>query len=194
MMHSDGDQDQERAALQRFAATLQGWHLTMLDYEGKLPVGSTQRFLHDTSRLLECIRFSAFLQGGPEHLVDAISRAVSLAVPAFAAGPLLHGLHESKCTKVPSASTMRRYELSFDVALILSLRSRPQRDRVYKFAHADSSPIAGYDWFWTQHKEILESAAPCCLSGDVYSRQTSGSITCTSRCGPRQHCHRTCSR
>jgi hypothetical protein len=67
---------------------------------------------------------------------------------------------------VPSASTVRRYELALDVSLQLYVQTKSPHTQVHRYAHADSSPVAGFDWLWSQYVEIK----------DVYIFQTYTSI------------------
>ena len=73
--------------------------------------------------------------------------------------------------QVASRSTIQRSQFLLDAALLVFLRSRTTGP-VVRFGHADSSPIAGYDWLWTEYPKcgrgsaypslhLLSSSSPC---------------------------------
>ncbi len=116
------------------------------------------RFRHDTKRLLHCIRMSAALKGGAGKLADIIAQALASVLPTFlqraflsdVSGELLGDVR----ALVPSASLMRRYELSLDAALMLIQRESAGSSEVVRVGWADSSPMKGFDWAWSEFHEI----------------------------------------
>ena len=164
ILRSSPQGDIEKHALERFASTLDSWHHSMLACAGLAPpLHAGKRFIHDSRKLVECIRMCAGLRGGADNLTEVVSRGLALAAPPFIAGPLIAALQTAaSSSKMPKPSLLRRYHLALDIALMLFVRRRASKvnGRVYRFAHADSSPIAGFDWLWTQHTEIAEVAAP----------------------------------
>ena len=156
--------DRERRALERMMCTLGGWHQALLNASGfPPPVGSgSRRFVHDSRKMLECIRLASYFQGGADHLSEVMQRALQCAAPRLLSGALVETLRQPSVT--PSPSSIRRYELALDIALVLAVRKRADSGAMYRFGHADSSPIAGFDWLWSQHMELRASSAPDVLS------------------------------
>jgi hypothetical protein len=110
---------------------------------------------HGSEKLLECIRLCRFLKGGPATLHAVVARSISLELPpdmrslcVDSAGKLIN--------KPPSASILRRYEFALDVGLVVlqRMRSVKMSSSVVHFSLADSSPMCGYDWIWSQYHEI----------------------------------------
>ena len=66
--------------------------------------------------------------------------------------------HTGTVSSLGSASLIQRYELSLDVALLLLQRRMESAygNRVVRVAWTDSSPIAGYDWIWSQYHAIAQ--------------------------------------
>lgn len=84
-------------------------------------------------------------------MADVLSRALSLALP-----PALRGFFLSSPRQdigIPSKSQIRHSELSVDLAFMLLQRERCP-DNVVRYMWSDSSPMAGYDWLWSQYHEI----------------------------------------
>ena len=52
----------------------------------------------------------------------------------------------------PAPSTVRESELAMDVAMLLVLHDK--HEQCARFALSDASPLAGYDWLWTQRVQI----------------------------------------
>ena len=156
--------DRERRALERVMCTLGGWHQALLNASGFAPpVGSgSRRFVHDSRKILECIRLASYLQGGADHLSEVMQRALQCAAPRLLSGALVETLRQPSV--MPSPALIRRYELALDIALVLAVRKRADSGAMFRFGHADSSPIAGFDWLWSQHMELRASSAPDVLS------------------------------
>jgi hypothetical protein len=60
---------------------------------------------------------------------------------------------------LPCPSLVRRLEITLDILLILLQRqqSSQHREKVYRYAWSDSSPIGGFEWLWSQYHEILQA-------------------------------------
>ena len=116
------------------------------------PHGIATRFRYESQQLLECIRFSRHLSGGPEHLVTALRHSFALALPSALAGSFLQAA-DVTMPSLPSSSLMRHYEMRLDIALIFLQRDRGHRD-VVRYMWSGSSPVAGHGWLWVQHHEI----------------------------------------
>ena len=79
-------------------------------------------------------------------------RALSLCIPEFIRTPFIEDLQKRLgSSQMPSASTIRYYELSLDMALLLT-EQELFGDRMFdlRTTWSDSSPIKGVDWIWSQ--------------------------------------------
>ena len=152
----EGEQkDAEQVRMERAVANLQHWGTELSSVaSGLLRCSEERRFKHSAVKLVECIRLANFLRGGADKLADVVMRALSLSAP----GPFAQALRDYCSTRgggiLPSATRIRRYELALDIALMLLLQRRSANATAVLFAHADSSPMAGFDWFWSQHVEV----------------------------------------
>ena len=153
----------EEPRLSSVASALQGWQEALLACNGLVPpVSVGRRFVYSSQKLVQCIRLAAGVKGGADNLASVAERSLALVAPRFLAGPMLEGWNSSPGlhNAIPSATTLRRYEIALDISLILTQRHRAHGHPTFKFAHADSSPIAGFDWLWTQWTEIGVHQAP----------------------------------
>ena len=147
---------EDKDLLDQYVSTFQSWYADLLSSHGVAPGLSFHRkFVHSSKVLVKCVRMASFLKSGPSALVDVLEQGLSLVAPRFISNGLLEALHK-KPSKPPSPSLLRRYELALDIALILAVRARQGRGHgdSFKFGHADSSPMAGFDWLWTQTTEL----------------------------------------
>ena len=133
------------AKLETVLTELEHWKLTAAEVAGQHPLRSADGRSHlrySSVKLVECLRLCRTLKGGARRLAFVIERAMNI-VPGV----------DVQCKKeLPSASTMQRYELSFDVALMLW-----RADRWKGFARwmwMDSSPQKNYDWVWSEYDEL----------------------------------------
>ena len=111
------------------------------------------RFKFDSELLLECVRLSSLFRAGPGRLVEIVKRSLLLGAPLFLARPLERSL--SRTTKLPGETTIRRSELVLDVSMQLLLQQRSASNlSVCRYGHADSSPLGGFDWLWSQYIEV----------------------------------------
>ena len=144
-----------REELERVLTRLDKWTFSWQQAMGmlNLPRGASA-FRHDSRKLLSAVRMSAHLKGGPRSLVDVLAKSLALALPEFLRADFI--AHTLKPTTLPSRATIQRGELALDVALMLLQRLREQShgQNVIRIAWADSSPLAGYDWIWSQYHEI----------------------------------------
>lgn len=67
-------------------------------------------------------------------------------------------LQSDPAETLPSPSLVRRYFLALDMSLCLAMRKRHDHRLVRRYGHADSSPLGGFDWLWTQAVEVDECA------------------------------------
>ena len=115
----------QSALLQGFVTHLQVWVDGMRDASGHgVPEqGEIMKLRYSSERLFEFIRFSQQLCGGPGQLVECLQSALQLSLP-----PMLRGMYTGPNNKfkstVPSATLLRHYEFSVDVAMILLDRER----------------------------------------------------------------------
>ena len=149
--------------------SLRGWAFSLLADQGvcrspsALTVG---RFLHGSRKLLECIRLSALLKGGARSLVEVMERSLLACAPRLITADVLAGMRSksvAKAAKVGSASLLSRYELSLDLALMMCSKSLWASQDWTRFGHADSSPMGGYDWLWSQHLQVPTGSLTRCF-------------------------------
>ena len=126
---------------------LDRWSFSWRQAMGMLSIeGGGTRFRHKSRKLLDSIHFSSMLTGGPAALVDALAQSLAIALPE----DLLRSI-------TPSPAIVRRCELSLDVALMLLSREEWGATRCIRVGWTDASPLAGYDWLWSQFHEIPSS-------------------------------------
>ena len=116
----------------------------------KSPTDS-QKIGYSSADFINTIRFAKYLKGGGSALADVLKQALELAMPAT----------YKKCfqalalSKQPSASLVRYHELALDLALNLTERERAATvEDAARVDWSDSSPIAEYDWLWSQFREV----------------------------------------
>ena len=132
---------------------------------------------HSAGKLFQCLKAAAVLKSGPLGLCDTVESCLRIAAPAFLVPAVTHKLRSgSRHDRLPSSSLLRRYEICLDVAITLIAKDREPL-LFARYGHADSSPMAGYDWFWMQRVEIrLHAKYQCCWRNRPYklpTRQTS---------------------
>ena len=120
--------------------------------------GYPRRQKYESDTLLECIRLASLLTGRGSRLHEVVKRSLVLVAPAFLSKALADNLGQDCLGIIPHATLLQRHEFSLDAALQVFLRKRSLEKSVFRYGHADSSPIAGYDWLWTQHVEIPVAA------------------------------------
>ena len=154
--------------LQSILRTLDVWSFSWRQAMGMVNLpGGGSRFRHSSRKLLDCIRLSSLLKGGPSSLVQVVAQSLSTVLPEFMREPFLRNLlrrGDGSSQLLPSASLIGRYEIALDVALMLLTKQRAVQKCV-RVGWTDSSPLAGYDWIWSQYHEIPESKLiPCFLA------------------------------
>ena len=164
--------EQQRA--KQVLRTLEHWGLSLLpQIPGVMTDRTQKRFRHSAVKLFDSLRAAALLKGGPETLCETLIRCLQTAAPKFMVPAVLEQITQGgKKERLPAPSLIRRYELSLDIALNLLVQERTPSAFV-RFAHSDSSPMAGYDWLWMQLTEIrLQSTPllPCSLSSSETPR------------------------
>ena len=152
-----------REDLLHLTRTLDSWGGSWRNAMGMLNIsGGGSKFRHTARKLLDCIRLSTCLTGGPSNLADVVAQSLSLVLPEFLRAPFLSNIKSQKHGIIPSASLISRYELALDVALCLLARETADQGCI-RVGWADSSPLAGYDWIWSQYHEIRESMLLSCF-------------------------------
>ena len=150
------------------ATTLRTWAQGFSDVKGIGSPGYSGRmgrYRHTAAKLLKAVRLSFMVRGGASQLHDVTARSLALALPTHLQAAFLEGkgehqkVYKSIC---PSATLVRRAEMSLDVAIMLISRSR-FTDKCVRFAMTDSSPIGGYDWLWSTFHEIHEDKLVSCF-------------------------------
>ena len=141
--------------------TLDRWSFSWRQAMGMLNgPGGVSRFRHTSHKVLDCIRLSAHLTGGSSSLVDVVAQSLASVLPEFLREAFIKNVTKPSSNRrlLPSASLIRRYELAFDVALMLLSRKRASSvSSCIRVGWSDSSPLAGYDWIWSQYHEVDKS-------------------------------------
>jgi hypothetical protein len=143
------------AEMSTLSARFDRWHLDWKLCLGAAPYQSGGgRFRHDSKRLLEVLRLAIRLRGGSSTLVRWIAQALSATLPPFLQRAFIDDVTGDLATPLkkmmPSPSSIRRAELSLDIALLTLQRQSGQKStNVVRVGWADSSPLAGYDWIWS---------------------------------------------
>ena len=145
--------------LEALAQSLLEWSSSLRASTGMLQAFAKpeRKCRHDSAKLIKAIRLASYLKGGPTRLAKVVAQALQISTPLVLAKTLATGLQRSAA--LPSSSIIRRYELALDIAMTFVLRRRSLEAAVWRYGHADSSPVAGYDWFWSQHVEVKKSKA-----------------------------------
>ena len=100
--------------------------------------------------MIACVRLALQLKGGPDSLVNVLGQSLSLAYPPFMRSNFITALTIGRGdSKLPHPSSIRRAELTVDLAFILCTRKLLQPN-LSLWMLSDSSPIGGYDWLWSQ--------------------------------------------
>ena len=110
--------------------------------------GSASKIKHSATKL-ESLRLARTLKGGPWKLQSAIERALWILFPSQ---DIRDFFVSSKSIKIPSASTLQRYELSLDVGLMLWRSAEVQTlghpccitSRVHSCSGSGPGPTAGF--------------------------------------------------
>ena len=154
----------EEASLQHFARTLEGWKRQLLWAKGHLLDRSdASRFQHESEKLLECVLLSRSLHTRAQQLTPLIVKGVEMSVPPFLAATICQQMQSKASSfstntcRLPSRTKLLRHELSLDMALVGVCRELSESLRCCRYGWADSSPLAGHDWFWSQEVLIKES-------------------------------------
>ena len=156
---------EDKEHVKKAILSLRAWSYSMWEHRGMCKeLSSNGRFLHCSRKLLECIRLASFLKGGPSSLQQVVERSLLLAAPRIISPELLDSVRASSNTKLlATPSLLRRYELALDMALILCSRTNWSSSLWARYGHADSSPMAGFDWLWSQHNQIQPSCLVKCF-------------------------------
>lgn len=159
----DDQCDQHRHLLSSMVVSLDNWawSIRQARSELRLKAQSTQ-YRHDSLKLLRSVRLACRLRGGGGALEDIVKRSLALALPSGFHSAYLQGTGERGAgepsgldVSLPSASQIRRSELSLDIAIILLTRRRNAFNlSAVRSCLIDSSPLAGYGWIWSQYAEV----------------------------------------
>ena len=90
-------------------------------------------------------------------LAQAVERSLLVAAPRLLTDALMTRWKHSK----PSASTVRESEFAVDMALLLVLHQKHRHTQHFRFGLCDASPIAGFDWLWSQRVQIRCGGESC---------------------------------
>ena len=124
-------------------------------------------------------------------MLEIIAKSLATTLPPFLQQAFLDdvtgALTDDARASLPSACIIRRCELSLDAALMLVQRDRVAsaglaagKPSVVRFGWADSSPIAGFDWIWSEYHEIsrdrlvetFEAAVSLANATSTFARET----------------------
>ena len=139
------ERESERMRLRDSISSLQNWAFMRASMRGDYP----KPVRHDCISLLNAVRLARTLRGGANHLADVVARCLDLL-----------GFDSSQCrgtlSKLPGASTVKRHELTLDVALMLweGRRERAATEPILRWGWTDSSPQERHDWVWEQTVEV----------------------------------------
>ena len=145
-------QSLERQHMELVIGTLQRWAMQLTPaapVRRCLVSKEERRFRHSSEQLVQCIRLARYLRGGAAQLAHVVAEALNVGLPGFISKPRIEQLRNDR-SLLPSASLMQRYELSLDMALVVCTQRKYLGRSTARFGHADSSPMAGYDWMWSQ--------------------------------------------
>lgn len=120
------------------------------------------RSRHDSRKLLSCIRLAADIAGGPSGLLKVVAQSLAVALPPFLQQAFVDSsLQPSAAFRdtLPSAALVQRYELSFDISLMMLEHSGVPLESYFRVGWTDSSPLAGYDWIWSQSHVVKKADA-----------------------------------
>ena len=147
-----------RHMLEANVLTLRSWSRALWVAHGIVSSEKTEgdsNFLHSSLQLWQCISMSRGLKGGPAALKQILLDSMRIAVPKNFCDAFVESIESPLSSVVPSPSTIARANLPVDIALCLYERDRWDDNKpTYRYAWSDSSPMAGYDWLWSQFKEI----------------------------------------
>ena len=84
------------------------------------------KFRFAADMMIECIRLCSFLRGGSHKLAEVVQRSLRIALPheLMGYGEVRAGEEHWCGTRLPSASTILRNEMTLDVAIMLNERER----------------------------------------------------------------------
>ena len=146
----------ERIALEHAINMIASWAHAMREMAGEVRLPNVRsRFRHTSLRLLDCIQLSSYIRGGANNLVEIIRRSIAAAMPPILAQYFLSSLERRSASArlMPSPSSIRHSEFSLDLALMLYHKSNLPK-KCIRYFWSDSSPMAGFDWLWSQYHEI----------------------------------------
>ena len=156
--------EEGKGKLVRTQATLRHWFISLLsssEVTQRIVAGEVKRFRHDSRILLQTIKLAAMVQGGASRVADVCGKALSMLLPPAMQSEFLAEvskpgdemteikLSSKAAKKIPAASLVNRYELSFDLAIQLLAQLLGDREETVKAMLSDSSPIGGHDWLWS---------------------------------------------
>ena len=152
--HEPHEQHTERVKLGHALEALRCWTSNLSASGSDRPPdrSTVAHFQYSSERVFDCLRFSNMVRGGSDRLVEVMAQAVMIALPV----PLrdAYAQKDYLASAVPCPSTLRHSELALDAAMILLHRENVKDDFHCRYMWADSSSMAGHDWFWMQYTQI----------------------------------------
>jgi hypothetical protein len=124
--------------------------------------GWGSRFRHDSRKMLHVIRLASKLRGGASSLAEIVAKSLAAVLPNFLQQSFLDDALDLRIdvkAALPSPAISRRYEIALDIALMLLQRNSVQSSAssgssFVRMGLADSSPMAGFDWLWSEYYEL----------------------------------------
>ena len=145
--------------LEKIMASLRGWGAAL---RGDDQVARKHR--HSSEKVVESIKLMRCLKGGAGALADILVKSIALTVPEVFRPAFIEGCRRPSHN--PASSMLQHYELSFDAAITMLQIDRTINPKI-RFDWNDSSPQAGYDWLWSEYRQIAKRDIPQAFNASV---------------------------
>ena len=150
----------EQLELQEVADLLLSWREQLGLATGQLCRIDSRfgQFTYDAKKLLQAVLLSKSLRN-KSALQKAVELSIEIAVPKLMGGVLIESLQGQLAPdtlRIPSAATVAKHELSLDMAIVGLTRKMSAQTPGYwlRYGWSDASPLAGFDWLWSQEHWI----------------------------------------
>ena len=112
--------------------------------------GAHSTYRHSAKKMLECLRLASFIKGGSRNLALVVEHSLRAALPGITDEDL-----GSAKQALPSRSLVQLNDLALDVGLVYCQLDDYDLNSC-RVSWSDSSPVAGFDWIWSQAHEVKE--------------------------------------